>query len=133
MNNKKRQKNNIHAGSSFDDFLKEEDIFQHCQDAGAKYACDMLSEDKKEVSLKDFRRIPGVGVRIAADLWQLGFRNVSDLKNADAEQIYQDLCLLQKCHVDRCMLYVFRCAVYFASNKKHDPHLLKWWNWKDCK
>ncbi|NQU25233.1 MAG: pathogenicity locus, partial [Candidatus Nealsonbacteria bacterium] len=28
-------------------------------------------------------------------------------------------------------LYVFRCAVYFASNATHDAELLKWWNWKD--
>jgi hypothetical protein len=33
--------------------------------------------------------------------------------------------------VDRCMLNVFRCAVYYASNDIHDPELLKWWNWKD--
>jgi hypothetical protein len=33
--------------------------------------------------------------------------------------------------VDRCVLYVFRCAVYYANNKTHDPELLKWWNWKD--
>ncbi|MGA3073400.1 MAG: helix-hairpin-helix domain-containing protein, partial [Bryobacteraceae bacterium] len=30
-----------------------------------------------------------------------------------------------------CVLYVFRCAVYFASEAEHDPELLKWWNWKD--
>jgi hypothetical protein len=29
------------------------------------------------------------------------------------------------------MLYVFRTAVYYASNSKHDPEKLKWWNWKD--
>jgi hypothetical protein len=28
-------------------------------------------------------------------------------------------------------LYTFRCAVYYASNKRHNPKLLKWWNWKD--
>jgi len=33
--------------------------------------------------------------------------------------------------VDRCALYVFRCAVYYAENKRHSPRLLKWWNWKD--
>ena len=33
--------------------------------------------------------------------------------------------------MDRCVLYVFRCAVYFASESEHDPELLKWWNWKD--
>jgi hypothetical protein len=29
------------------------------------------------------------------------------------------------------VLYVFRCAVYYASHEVHDPELLKWWNWKD--
>jgi hypothetical protein len=32
---------------------------------------------------------------------------------------------------DRCVLYVFRCAVCFASETAHDPDMLKWWNWKD--
>jgi hypothetical protein len=27
------------------------------------------------------------------------------------------------------VLYVFRSAVYFASNERHDPELLKWWSW----
>ncbi|WP_367344139.1 helix-hairpin-helix domain-containing protein [Methanomethylovorans sp.] len=35
--------------------------------------------------------------------------------------------------IDRCMLYVFRCAIYCASNEEHDPQLLKWWSWKDNK
>jgi hypothetical protein len=29
------------------------------------------------------------------------------------------------------VLYTFRCAVYFASNERHDPELLRWWAWKD--
>jgi hypothetical protein len=29
------------------------------------------------------------------------------------------------------VLYVFRCAVYFASKPHPDPQRLKWWNWKD--
>ena len=33
-------------------------------------------------------------------------------------------------YMDRCVLYVFRCAVYYARNEEHDPDLLKWWNWK---
>jgi len=33
--------------------------------------------------------------------------------------------------VDRCMLYVLRCAVYYASTLDPDPRLLQWWNWKD--
>lgn len=85
----------------------------------------------KNASLKEFKCIPGVGKAVAEDLWNLGFRALDDLKNADPEKMYADLCIFQKQHVDRCMLYVFRCAVYFVSTKKHNPELLKWWNWKD--
>lgn len=85
----------------------------------------------KKTSINDFRRIPGVGARVAEDFWQLGFRSVSELKDVNPEELYEKLCLLQGCRVDRCMLYVFRCAIYFASHDIHDPELLKWWNWKD--
>ena len=36
-------------------------------------------------------------------------------------------------HIDRCVLYVFRCAVCYASNSVHEAELLMWWNWKDSK
>jgi predicted XRE-type DNA-binding protein len=48
MNSKKRKSKNVHAGSSFDDFLKEEGIFEHCQEVGAKYAFVMQLEDEME-------------------------------------------------------------------------------------
>ncbi|WP_288068185.1 helix-hairpin-helix domain-containing protein [Methanolobus sp.] len=88
------------------------------------------SDNYKTVT-KELMIIPGVGKKIADDLWNLGIRGVSELKNRDPENLYQQLCDFQGMHVDRCMLYVFRCAVYFASNDEHDPELLKWWNWKD--
>ncbi len=86
--------------------------------------------DKKTV-LKEFQIIPGVGKSIAQDFWDLGFRSINELKKADPEKLYKDLCILKRAHLDRCMLYVFRCAVYFATETQHDPELLKWWNWKD--
>lgn len=87
--------------------------------------------DQKKISLKDFKRIPGVGARIAEDLWNIGLRSVQELQDQDPEMLYRRLCDCHGTRVDRCMLYVFRCAVYFASNESHDPELLKWWNWKD--
>ncbi len=75
--------------------------------------------------------IPGVGPRIAEELLGIGVRCVDDLRQADAEQLYKRLCDFKAAPVDRCVLYVFRSAVYFASNEEHDPELLKWWNWKD--
>jgi len=85
----------------------------------------------KSASLVDLSRIPGVGPSIASDLYSLGIREVADLRARDPEVLYSELCRKLGQHVDRCVLYVFRCAVYFASESKHDPELLKWWKWKD--
>ncbi len=84
----------------------------------------------KQDILKSFQEIPGVGKSVSQDLWNIGFRSIRELNGANPEELYMKLCDFQKMHVDRCMLYVFRCAVYYASNKDYDPELLKWWNWK---
>ena len=77
--------------------------------------------------------IPGVGPNMARDLLDLGLGKVGDLEDQDPEEMYQRLCALRGAHLDRCVLYVFRCATYYASNQVHDPELLKWWNWTDAK
>ena len=77
------------------------------------------------------RIIPGVGKEISKDLQCLGISAVADLRDRDPQQLYDQLCKLEGQKVDRCVLYVFRCAVYFASHEEHEPELLKWWNWKD--
>ena len=79
----------------------------------------------------ELERIPGVGPSISSDLHDLGIHRVRDLHNRDPEKLYEDLCALRGTHIDRCELYVFRCAIYFADNREHDAELLKWWNWKD--
>jgi hypothetical protein len=81
--------------------------------------------------LKDLMSIPGVGRRMAQDLHDLGLNRVEDLRGRNPETMYQDLMDLRGAPVDRCVLYVFRCAVYYASTQRHDPKKLKWWNWKD--
>jgi len=58
-------------------------------------------------------------------------RKVSDLKGRDPQKLYDELNSITGKVQDRCVLYVFRCAVYFATEMKHDSELLKWWNWKD--
>lgn len=76
--------------------------------------------------------VPGVGPSIARDLHDLGIRRVEDLRGRDPDRMFDELCLLRQAAVDRCVCYVFRCAVYYASHRTHDPELLKWWNWKDA-
>jgi hypothetical protein len=85
------------------------------------------------VSLKELQTIPGIGESLSQDLLDLGYRKVYDLKGENPESMYQNLMDLRGQHVDRCVLYVFRCAVYYASNSVHEPELLKWWKWKDRK
>jgi hypothetical protein len=80
---------------------------------------------------KELEAIPGIGRKIARDLIDLGYRKPEDLKGKDPQQMYQNLISLRGRHIDRCLLYVFRCAVYYADNDAHDPELLKWWKWKD--
>lgn len=79
----------------------------------------------------ELQQIPGVGPSLARDLYDVGVRCLHDLRGADPERLYQQLCALRGEVIDRCVLYVFRCAVYFASHREHDPALLNWWNWKD--
>jgi hypothetical protein len=75
--------------------------------------------------------IPGVGVKTAADMRELGIECVDDLNGRDPQELYDTLCFKKGQTIDRCMLYVFRCAVYYATNDERDSELLKWWNWKD--
>lgn len=82
-------------------------------------------------STHELEQIPGVGKSIAADLRRLGITSVRQLKGKDPEKLYRKLCRFRASPVDRCVLYVFRCAVYYASTRDPDPELLQWWNWKD--
>jgi len=86
---------------------------------------------QKQKALKELQTIPGIGPSISQDLWDLGIRSIADLKKKDPEKLHLQLCQLRGSSIDRCVLYVFRCAAYYASEPDHNPELLKWWNWKD--
>jgi hypothetical protein len=87
----------------------------------------------KEAAIKDLRRIPGVGPSIAKDLWDINVKSVASLKGADPYILYDMSNKYAGVVQDRCLLYMFKCAVYFAETegKQRDPEKLKWWNWKD--
>ncbi len=80
---------------------------------------------------KELQKIPGIGKSLSKDLIDLGYREINALDGENPETMYQNLIALRGRHIDRCVLYVFRCAVYYASNQEHEPELLKWWHWKD--
>jgi hypothetical protein len=86
---------------------------------------------KKQSALQELKQIPGVGKKTAEELWDVGIRSIADLHGRDPEELFRRLQARAGAPVDRCVLYVFRCAVYYASHKRHEPELLKWWHWKD--
>lgn len=75
--------------------------------------------------------IPGIGPSLARDLRDLGMKRPSCLKGEDPEKLYRKLGKLRGTPIDRCVLYAFRCAVYYANTKRPDPEKLRWWHWKD--
>lgn len=79
----------------------------------------------------DLRKIPSVGKKTEEVLIQMGYPTIQSLQGANPQALYEQNCLLKGEQVDRCQLYVYRCAVYFANTKHPDPQKLKWWYWKD--
>lgn len=79
----------------------------------------------------ELETIPGVGPSLATKLTELGYRTPADPEFQDPETMYEHLCELRGTAVGRCVLYVFRCAVYYINDPEPDPEKLKWWYWKD--
>ncbi len=102
--------------------------FIRCDDVVAKRRQEMM---KRARSSSELQAIPGVGPSIAADLNEIGITRMAQLKRADPEELYRRSNEQKGVLQDRCLLYVFRCAVYYASRPVHEPEKLKWWNWKD--
>lgn len=90
-----------------------------------------MSKSIYKAQLKDLMQIPGVGKSIANDLINIGIKSVRDLKGKSPDDLYHKSNQFAGAVQDRCLLYVFRCAVYYANTKKHNQEKLKWWNWKD--
>ncbi|MCK5823515.1 MAG: pathogenicity locus [Bacteroidales bacterium] len=90
---------------------------------------------KKKEALKDLIQIPGIGKSLANNLMNISIYSVNELKKKDPEMLYDQSNKYAGTIQDRCVLYVFRCAVYYANTdeKERNPEKLKWWNWKDKK
>ncbi len=80
-------------------------------------------------------QIPGVGKSIANNLMDIDIMSVNDLKRKNPEKLYDKSNSYAGMVQDRCLLYVFRCAVYYADTEGNirEQEKLKWWNWKDKK
>ena len=88
---------------------------------------------EKDIVLRRLQSIPGIGKACSLDLWDIGIRNVSDLAGQNPDILYEKLNKRSGVRQDICMLYTFRCAVYYATEDDHDKEKLNWWYWKDKK
>ncbi len=79
----------------------------------------------------ELQRIPGVGSGMAKRLEAIGCPTLESLRGRDPEELYRRDCLVQGCHVDRCVLYVYRLAVHYAEHGQCPPDKPNWWDWKD--
>lgn len=85
---------------------------------------------QRDESIKRLSKIPGVGRKTASMLYDMGIKDLNDLKGKNPDEIYCKMSDKYGTWLDKCLLYVFRCAVYYAENSEHDPEKLKWWYWK---
>lgn len=76
-------------------------------------------------------KIPYVGKNTKEDLIKMGITCVEDLRGKNPEELYLQDCKIKQYQEDRCQLYVFRMAVYYAEHTTWDEEKLKWWYWKD--
>ena len=78
----------------------------------------------------ELRRAPGIGPSLARDLHDVGVHTLASLARRNPERLYERLCEIRGQRQDPCVLYAFRCAVYFARTPKPKSELLLWWRWK---
>jgi hypothetical protein len=76
--------------------------------------------------------MPYIGPSIAADLHNIGINYIEDLRGKDPEKLYELSNKYEGYVQDKCLLYTYRYAVYFAEGGR-DSQKSKWWYWKDEK
>ncbi len=89
-----------------------------------------MSKNTK-LSKNDLKNIPGVGKNMEQHFFNIGIFTIDDLVGKNPEELFLKDCSVKGFQDDRCVLYVFRLAVYYANNSVREPEKLKWWNWKD--
>ena len=86
----------------------------------------------KAIINTNLTKIPGIGNNMAEHLIKAGYPEIESLKGKNHDDIYREDCLAQGMEVDRCALYCYRLAVYYADhNGKLPEEKENWWNWKD--
>lgn len=68
------------------------------------------ADQSKKAVLRNLQTLNNVGPAIAEKLYKIGIHSPEEVRKADPEELYQKLQEKLGCHVDKCVLYVFRGA-----------------------
>ncbi len=79
----------------------------------------------------DLKTIPNIGYKTKQSFFNIGITCVEDLKGKNPEELYIKDSEVKGFIEDKCQLYLFRMAVYYADHDKWEEEKLKWWYWKD--
>ncbi len=79
----------------------------------------------------DLKTIPNIGEKTKQSLINIGITCVEDLEGKNPHDLYLQDCQAKGFQEDKCQLYLFRMATYYADHNDHDEEKLKWWYWKD--
>jgi hypothetical protein len=77
-----------------------------------------------------FGHLQGIGPSMAGKLWDLNVHSLEALAGSDAQKLYDRLIHIRGHHIDRCVLYCLRCAIYQATHESPEPSRCLWWNWQ---
>ena len=86
---------------------------------------------RKQAARQSLLSIPGVGEDMRQHLNRLGIQTVEELKGQHPDELYERDCAEQGMKLDRCVLYVYRLAVYYAEHEVREKEKLRWWYWKN--
>lgn len=79
----------------------------------------------------DLITIPNIGEKTKKSLLNICITCVEDLRGKNPKDLYFKDCIVKGLQEDKCQLYLFRMAVYYAEHTICEKEKLKWWYWKD--
>jgi len=92
-----------------------------------------LPLDRSEylLALSHFQSLGSIGPNSAQYLWDLGYRNIGQLKSANPCKMYGYFSNIVGQKVDPCVEDVFRCAVAQAKFPDLPEEKKQWWTWSN--
>lgn len=79
--------------------------------------------------VKELKDLVSVGAATVLDFNLLGINSIDDLRDNDANELYERLCLITHVRHDPCVEDVFRAAIEQSNNPNLESEKKNWWYW----